>query len=461
MYKLSWNDFDKDEYVLDEAFLLQELDEKANKTELEDIERHMPEIMQALINGKGLHVFGEKRMLDILEVVQPKNLEELARCYALYDSPDLWEKVAKELLINGEVALADLIVFKEEIYEYLIKVGIGSDDAFAIMDYASEHIGLPEEMKTDISSRNISEWTIKLFENVFYFSRRRTALACANVAIQLINYRLYYPELFYETYCKHYVGHNMAEMLKEVSLFLSQEELDVIGAKEYKIPYRVDEDSASKNIDMKKAVEILGILEIETDFDAVRINLEDEEVIAIFQNPYGQFQKCTTRGIVGFGDDEIMDVLQKFKPKNLSELAKVLVLALNVDLLNCVEKTDAKKKIVNLNELIVYQEEIYERLLEMGYRSQEAYHLMQRIRRGKKLTVEVKEKLLSYGATDWLVESLDNTKYFAKRESQNEVAQLAFRLAYYKLHYPKEFCCAYWKAAINDDFRRLEGERNR
>lgn len=88
-------------------------------------------------------------------------------------------------------------------------------------------------------------------------------------------------------------------------------------------------------------------------------------------------------------------------------------------------------------------------LISIGIERKEAFKISERIRKGQGLTEEKYTMLLNEGVEKWRLDSWNKIKYSFPRAHAASYVLLAYRIAYYKAHYPLEFYCSYYTTKAN------------
>ena len=96
--------------------------------------------------------------------------------------------------------------------------------------------------------------------------------------------------------------------------------------------------------------------------------------------------------------------------------------------------------------------------MEKGVRSEKAFALMERVRKGRAFTPEVYESLIENGMEEWKVKLLSKVRYLTRRNWAEVYARLSFHLAYYKLHYPEIFYKTYYEMYVTEDMEQAYRE---
>lgn len=97
------------------------------------------------------------------------------------------------------------------------------------------------------------------------------------------------------------------------------------------------------------------------------------------------------------------------------------------------------KKGKSISDIISCRDDVMLFLLRKGIDRETAYKISERIRKGKGLTVDQYFDLRKYGLEKWRLNSWNKIKYLFPRAHAASYVLCAYRIAYYKAHYPQAF----------------------
>ena len=106
---------------------------------------------------------------------------------------------------------------------------------------------------------------------------------------------------------------------------------------------------------------------------------------------------------------------------------------------NNIDRTSAE-----LSDIISCRDDVMLYLERKGYDRKAAFKISEDVRKGKGITKEVCEEMSDKGIPNWYINSCNSIKYLFLRAHCASYVLLAYRVAYYKAHYPLEFYCAYF-----------------
>lgn len=203
---------------------------------------------------------------------------------------------------------------------------------------------------------------------------------------------------------------------------------------------------------------VIKMLEEETGIDAKEIPLDDPETIKIFSclDTIGISQELinTSVGSIGvpeFGTKFVRQMLEDTRPSTFSELIRISGLSHGTDVwLNNAQDLIKSGK-ATLRDVIATRDDIMIYLIEKGIEPKIAFSIMESVRKGKGLKAEHEEILVkNKNVAPWFVESCKKIKYLFPKAHAVAYVIMAFRIAYYKVHYPEAFYATYFTVRADD-----------
>lgn len=195
----------------------------------------------------------------------------------------------------------------------------------------------------------------------------------------------------------------------------------------------------------------LKMLEDLTGVDPEKIPLDDPETMKIFSSTEGLgVQKeainseVGTFGIPEFGTSFVRQMLIDTRPSTFAELVRISGLSHGTDVwLNNAQKLIKDNK-ANLSEVISVRDDIMNFLVQKGMDPSDAFWIMEHVRKGKGLTEDEEKKMRENGVPDWYIKSCKKIKYMFPKAHAAAYVMMAFRIAYFKVHYPEAFYLTYF-----------------
>ena len=213
---------------------------------------------------------------------------------------------------------------------------------------------------------------------------------------------------------------------------------------------------------------MIRMLEDLTGVDSRHISLDDERTMAIFSGtevlgikPEALGSQVGTFGIPEFGNRFVRQMLLDTKPTTFSELIRISGLSHGTDVWLNNAQTLIRDGTAQLSEVISTRDDIMVYLMYKGLEPTMAFQIMESVRKGRGLTQEFEKAMVSKGVPDWFISSCKKIKYMFPKAHASAYVIMAFRIAYFKVHYPHAFYAAYFtiKAADFDADFALSGEK--
>ena len=200
--------------------------------------------------------------------------------------------------------------------------------------------------------------------------------------------------------------------------------------------------------------------EVDPDFDPKLIPVGDEETMRIFQDttslgvePDDIGSTVGTYGIPECGTSFVRQMIHDVQPKNFSEVVRVSGYSHGTDVwLNNAQ--DLIKEGKPVAETISTRDDIMTHLISKGVEPSLAFKTMEHVRKGKAAKKGLEPKMLeamkAAKIPDWYIKSCEKVQYLFPKAHAVAYVLMAYRIAYCKVHYPKEFYAAYFTVRATD-----------
>ncbi len=203
---------------------------------------------------------------------------------------------------------------------------------------------------------------------------------------------------------------------------------------------------------------MIRMLQDMTGVDPKSIPLDDPEVMSLFQDtsalgispddifgcPLGAL------GVPEFGTDYAMQILIDTHPTQFSDLVRIAGLSHGTDVWGGNAQTLLKEGKATISTAICTRDDIMTYLISKGMEKQEAFNIMERIRKGDivkgkcKDWPQWKQDMLDHGVPDWYVWSCEKIQYMFPKAHAAAYVMMAWRIAYWKLYYPLAYYAAFF-----------------
>jgi len=192
---------------------------------------------------------------------------------------------------------------------------------------------------------------------------------------------------------------------------------------------------------------ILRMLEDLTGVDVTRIPLDDPDTLAIFSSldPLGigpadaAGSTVGTLGVPEFGTGFVRQMLEDTRPKTFSELVRISGLSHGTDVwLNNAQEL-VRQGQATLSQVIATRDDIMTFLIHKGMDASNAFRIMEQVRKGRGLTAEDEQLMRRFDLPPWYIDSCRKISYMFPKAHAAAYVMMAFRIAYFKVHYPRRF----------------------
>ena len=186
-----------------------------------------------------------------------------------------------------------------------------------------------------------------------------------------------------------------------------------------------------------------------------QISFSDPKVLSLFNSPEAigvtsddiNGEPTGALGIPEFGTPFVRRMLNVAKPKSFNDLINLSGLSHGTDVWNGNAETLIKQG-KTLNDVISCRDDIMITLIKRGIKPSLAFHIMEKVRKGKGLTTDEEDVLEKNGIENWYIDSLNKIKYMFPKAHATAYVMMAWRIAWFKIYYPLEYYAAYLTTRI-------------
>lgn len=194
-----------------------------------------------------------------------------------------------------------------------------------------------------------------------------------------------------------------------------------------------------------------------TGIEPKTIPLDDKETMKIFSSlePLGikeEDLKCKmgTIAIPEFGTRFVRQMLEDTKPTTFSELVRIAGLSHGTDVWLNNAQDLVRQGIANLSEVISTRDDIMVYLMQKGVEPSLAFKIMEKVRKGKGVAPENEEEMQKNNVPEWYIQSCKKIQYMFPKAHAAAYVMMAFRIAYFKVHYPLAFYATYFSVRADE-----------
>ncbi len=194
---------------------------------------------------------------------------------------------------------------------------------------------------------------------------------------------------------------------------------------------------------------ILRYMADRTGVDPRNVRMDDKGVMSLFSGigALGLDPKdiggvtVGTLGVPEFGSKGIRWLIEQIRPKRFSDIIKILSMMHGTDTWYGNAEKIIEEKTEDFSSCIASRDDIMLYLISKGIDREEAYTIMESVRKGKGIDrfTEWREDMQKAGVPEWYIDSCNKIRYLFPKAHSAHYALSSWRILYYKLHYPEAF----------------------
>lgn len=215
---------------------------------------------------------------------------------------------------------------------------------------------------------------------------------------------------------------------------------------------------------IKTLEELINSDSMENEYDGVNnvfratdIPLDDPGVMSLFTSTEAlgvtpEEINCPLGclGVPEFGTDFVIQMVCDTKPQKLSDLIRISGLSHGTDVWLNNAQTLINEGKCTISSAICTRDDIMVYLINKGLESEEAFTIMERVRKGTvakgkcKEWPEFKKDMLEHDVPEWYIWSCEQIKYMFPKAHAAAYVMMAYRIAYCKINYPLAYYAAFF-----------------
>ncbi len=196
---------------------------------------------------------------------------------------------------------------------------------------------------------------------------------------------------------------------------------------------------------------MIRMMEDVTGVDAKTIPLDDKDTMSIF----------TSSKVLGYEDDPILGptgavaipefntrftrgMLLDTMPSRFDTLCRLSGFSHGTDVWLGNAKDLITSKTATVDSTIGCRDDIMIYLISCGMPEKRSFKIMEAVRKGRGLPEGAEEEMRAAGVPEWYIGSCKKIKYLFPKAHAVAYVMMAFRIAWFKVHHPLAFYCAYF-----------------
>ncbi len=227
---------------------------------------------------------------------------------------------------------------------------------------------------------------------------------------------------------------------------------------------------------------VIRMLQDITGIDPQAIPIGEKKTMGIFNSteplgvkPEDINSTVGTFAIPEFGTKFVRQMLVDTNPTTFAELIRISGLSHGTDVWLNNAQDLVRAGVTGLAEVISTRDDIMLYLIYNGLPPLTSFKIMEDVRKGKGLKPEYVELMIENKVPQWYIESCQKIKYMFPKAHAAAYVMMAFRIAWFKVHYPEAFYVTYFtvradefdaeiickgKETVKSRIQELEGKGN-
>ena len=207
---------------------------------------------------------------------------------------------------------------------------------------------------------------------------------------------------------------------------------------------------------------MINMLEHLTDTDAKTIRLDDEPTMSLFHSPAALglpdddpiIGKTGSIGIPEFGTPFTRQMLVDTQPDKFDMLVRLSGYSHGTGVWLDNAQELIRTGTASVSETIGCRDDIMIYLMSVGIDANTAFKTMENVRKkNKQLTPEQEQEMKDHNVPQWYIDSCHKIEYLFPKAHAVAYVLMAFRIAWYKVHYPLAFYSAlFYRRSQKDGF---------
>lgn len=199
--------------------------------------------------------------------------------------------------------------------------------------------------------------------------------------------------------------------------------------------HSIDDNLLKLDILGQIQLDILHVLQEKTGVRVEDIPLYDEEVLKLLCDV-----DCEEIvDFLEFGSKYTRAIIKVAKPESFDDLVKISALSHGTDVWHGNQRELVESGQISLSDCIASRDDIMLYLMNMTVQKDDAYRIMDSVRKGKGLTDVQKQLMKDVGVHEWYIQVCEKIRYLFPKAHAVSYTMMAVRLAYYMVYYSDEY----------------------
>ncbi|MCK9524793.1 MAG: PolC-type DNA polymerase III [Limnochordia bacterium] len=202
---------------------------------------------------------------------------------------------------------------------------------------------------------------------------------------------------------------------------------------------------------------MLRFLQDLTGVSVLDIPLNDQATMSIFSSleSLGVTEEAVgtpvgTLGVPEFGTRFVRQMLIDTSPQTFSDLVRISGLSHGTNVWTNNAQDLIRSGVTDLSNVIATRDDIMAYLMLKGLQARDAFRIMEQVRKGRGLSDDDMGLLRTFEVPEWYIDSCKKISYMFPKAHAVAYVMMAFRIAFFKVHYPLPYYSALFSLRTGD-----------
>ena len=220
--------------------------------------------------------------------------------------------------------------------------------------------------------------------------------------------------------------------------------------------HKIDQNLLKLDILGHNVPSMIRQLQDMTGIDPLKVDLTDRTVLSIFNgiealnilDPENYRFKHGTYAIPEFGTSFTRQMLDDTKPQRFADLVRISGFSHGTDVWLNNAQDYIRSGVATMREVISTRDDIMNYLILKGIENKTSFKIMEDVRKNRPLKEEQLQVMKEHGVPDWYIDSCIKIQYMFPRAHAVAYVMMSFRMAWYKVYYPREFYATHFTSVV-------------
>ncbi|MCD7711569.1 MAG: hypothetical protein LUJ25_02320 [Firmicutes bacterium] len=151
-----------------------------------------------LVTFDDLEIMGDAEVVrEMIQYLQPHTFDDYVKIFSAAHGTNVWEGMQRELVRADMIKMDDFISSRDDVYDFLIQVGLDRSDALENSERIRKGKGVSEHLKLLLLDMDVPKWRIIILDEMKYVFPRAHGISYMKLFWRLVYYRMHFGDTVY------------------------------------------------------------------------------------------------------------------------------------------------------------------------------------------------------------------------------------------------------------------------